>query len=443
MSDNISNADGDLDRLRRVLGTPDTAWLLPRMRSRLEATGSLTGKIVKAQATQSERTAAARLVGATVRSGLAVTVSLDAINSMLLSSGAWPAGLESAVIALTGPVTTPEARIAEREGWLAARQALHRLGTDRAELALWAEGIVGSGALKRGAATVADAHVLANRLIAIADALPSAGESLGVFSARIVGDAHALDNGTSLGTLAMRLAAAIGTLATDAPTTSARWRREAWASAGIVIDELSSMVLVLGLPGGTESATAISLAALARDGQPALLTLRQLNLTSIGAIPPEVFVCENPAIVAAAADQLGVSCPPLVCVSGQPGAAVIRLLVTLAEGGAKLHYHGDFDWGGITIARTLGQRVDWQPWRYDAEAYRQAIASLTDLPPLKGSAVKTNWDPALEPAMTAGGFKVEEEQVLPALISDLQEVARVFGRIGSHSFEGPEEGPLS
>lgn len=429
MSDNISHSDGNVDRLRRVLGTPDTAWLLPRMRNRLEATGSLTGKLHKTQATLGERTAAARLVGTPVRFGLTVSVSLDEINSMLLSSGIWPAGLESAVVALTGPVTMPETRIAEREGWFAARQALRSLGTDRPELAPWAESVLGSGALKRAATTVADAHVLANRLISIANALPSAGESLGVFSARIVGDAHALDTGTSLGTLAMRLAAAVGTLATDAPVTSARWRREAWASAGIVIDELSSMVLVLGLPGGTESATAISLAALARDGQPALLTLRQLNLTSIGVIPPDVFVCENPAVVAAAADQLGASCPPLVCVSGQPGAAVIRLLITLAEGGAKLHYHGDFDWGGITIARTLGQRVDCQPWRYDAAAYSQAIASLPDLPPLKGNAVETPWDPALAPAMLAGGFKVEEEQVLASLIADLAHAAQGFERV--------------
>lgn len=429
MSEQIPNADGNLDQLRRLLETPDTAWLLSRMRSRLESTGSLTGNVVKAQATLRERTTAARLVGAPVRSGRSVTVSLDTINAMLQRSGAWPAGLESAVVALTGPVTMPETRNAEREGWLAARQALQKLGIERAELASWAEGIVRSGSFTRAARTVADAQVLAGRLVAIASALPSAGESLGVFSARILGDAHDLDNGTSLGTLAMRMAAALGALSTDAPVTSARWRREAWASVGIVIDELSSMVLVLGLPGGTEPATARALAALVTDGEPALLTLRQLNVSSIGEIPAEVFVCENPAIVAAAADQLASSCPPLVCVGGQPGAAVIRLLVALVEGGAKLCYHGDFDWGGITIARTLGRRVDWLPWRYDAAAYSQAIASLPDLPPLKGNAVETPWDPALAPAMLAGGFKVEEEQVLPLLIGDLAHAAQGFKRV--------------
>lgn len=433
MSELIPDTDGNLEQLRRLLDTPDTAWLLSRMRRRLESTGFLSGNVVKAQATLSERAAAARLVGAPVRSGRAVTVSLDAINAMLQRSGAWSTGLESAVVALTGPVTTVEARTAEREGWVAARQALRKLGTERAELAPWAESIVGSSAFTRAAKTVADAQILAGRLVAIANALPSSGESLGVFSARTIGDAHRLDNGTSLGTLAMRMAAALGALSTDAPVTSARWRREAWGSVGVVIDELSSMVLVLGLSGGTETATARSLAALAADGEPALLTLRQLNVSSIGEIPSDVFVCENPAVVAAAAEVLGASCPPLVCVSGQPGAAAIRLLITLAEGGATLRYHGDFDWGGMTIARSLGRRVDWLPWRYDAQAYSEAIASLPDLPPLKGSAVDTTWDPALAPAMIAGGFKVEEEQVLESLIADLGHAARGLDRVRSQA----------
>jgi antitoxin YefM len=36
----------------------------------------------------------------------------------------------------------------------------------------------------------------------------------------------------------------------------------------------------------------------------------------------------------------------LVCVGGQPSAAVWRLLELLAGGGARFDYHGDFDWGG-------------------------------------------------------------------------------------------------
>ena len=70
-----------------------------------------------------------------------------------------------------------------------------------------------------------------------------------------------------------------------------------------------------------------------------------------------VRICENPVVIAAAADELGSRCPPLVCVGGQPSAAGWRLLDLLAAGGAEFRYHGDFDWGGIRIASAVRQRV--------------------------------------------------------------------------------------
>jgi uncharacterized protein (TIGR02679 family) len=98
------------------------------------------------------------------------------------------------------------------------------------------------------------------------------------------------------------------------------------------------------------------------------MTLKASPLTAVGPAttwPAEVRMCENPVVVAAAADELGARCQPLVCVGGQPSAAMWRLLELLAAGGARFDYHGDFDWGGARIARTVLQRVDWQPWRYD------------------------------------------------------------------------------
>jgi uncharacterized protein (TIGR02679 family) len=62
-----------------------------------------------------------------------------------------------------------------------------------------------------------------------------------------------------------------------------------------------------------------------------------------------VRICENPVVVAAAADELGARCQPLVCVGGQPSAAGWRLLELLAAGGAEFGHHGDFDWGGVRI----------------------------------------------------------------------------------------------
>jgi uncharacterized protein (TIGR02679 family) len=88
----------------------------------------------------------------------------------------------------------------------------------------------------------------------------------------------------------------------------------------------------------------------------------------------------EPVVVAAAADELGGRCQPLVCVGGQPSAAAWRLLALLAAGGAEFGYHGDFDWGGARIAEAVRCRVSWQPWRYDRLDYAAAI-SATPLPP--------------------------------------------------------------
>lgn len=137
----------------------------------------------------------------------------------------------------------------------------------------------------------------------------------------------------------------------DLPDGSgAEWRREVWASVGLMRDELSTTVITLGLTGhrGLE----------AWLGQPVHLTLRQLVRDPPQLTALDVFVCENPVVVAAAADHLGPSCPPLVCTSGQPSAAVMHLLRLIVSAHGTLHYHGDFDWGGIRIANVLDDLIN-------------------------------------------------------------------------------------
>jgi len=469
----IKPGPADLDTLRRTLGTPDLAWLLARMRTRLESTGTLTGTVTKPQASAGERAAVARLLNRSVRAGQSASVSLDTLDETLRRSGVWPAGLASAVVSLTGTVVDPTERAGERDAWQAAANTLRRLG--RPELSGWADAVIRTGALRRAAPTASDAQTLAAQLATIAGALPSSGESLGGFAARTVHDAHALDAHTPLGALAVGLASKLGaalaaspaaalppfadpapsgalassaasrissatprmssatlvgvaiptTAATGASSESARWRRDAWQSVGVVLDELSSSVLALNLPGGDNSPTARALAALGAAGQPVVLTLRQLLADGLGVVPPVVFVCENPAVVAAAADALGPRSAPLVCLNGQLGAAAVLLLQTLAAEGAVVRFHADFDWSGIGVARALAERVEWMPWRFGAADYAVACAAvpalplLLVLPGLSAASVETPWDADLAEAMASAGFAVDEELVLADLLSDL------------------------
>lgn len=415
-------AGGGIDaasRIRRLLGTPETAWLLERMRSRLEQKGALEGTVTKQGASTAERMAAGRLVGRPVRSGTSASVSLDQLDVMLRRD-AWPAGLASAVVALVGPVDGPDVRRAERAGWQQVADTLRLIANDRPQLAGWVENVIRSGALKRATASASEAREMSLQLGALARTLPAAGEALGVLAARLFGDAHALDPKTPLGSIAVGLAAAT----TGQPAgNGARWRRDAWQSCGVVVDELSSTVLALGLPGGLTSPTARALASLGEAGQPAVLTYRQLAVDDIGRAPALVSVCENPAVIAAAADRFGAgaSAVPLICVNGQPGAAVIRLLTQLVQGGAHLRYHGDFDAGGVAIARTVARSVPWAPWRFGEADYRVACESSLATSVFSGAVGDTPWDGRLSGAMEELRLRVEEESVLADLLDDLRE----------------------
>ena len=254
-------------------------------------------------------------------------------------------------------------------------------------------------------------------------ALPaSGGESLGAFAARVAGRAHALDDGSPLGTLALGAARALAGLETPGPGESpAEARREAWAAVGVLCDELSSTVLTLGLPGDA-SATGRMLAAAGAGGEPVWLTLRQLirsppHWKSVGL--NRVLVVENPSVVALAADMLGTRETPIVCTNGQPRAAAMVVLRSLAGAGVQLLHHGDFDWSGLAIGNLLHRRLPVQPWRFDRDAYLHAADAHPHAAPLTGSPTEASWDLTLADAMRESGRRIEEELVARELLEEL------------------------
>src|SRR2546429_7545698 len=90
-----------------------------------------------------------------------------------------------------------------------------------------------------------------------------------------------------------------------------------------------------------------------------------------------VSVCENPSVIAAAAQRLGPRSLPLICTAGQPASAAQLLLDLLCRTGCRLRYHGDLDPPGIAIANMLMQRFAVDPWRMSAADYVSAV-STTD-----------------------------------------------------------------
>lgn len=403
----------DPDRLRRLLGGKDTAWLLDRLRRRLAGGKPLSGTVTLGSATHDQRKAVERLLGRRAGVGASLSVSLDELDVVLRRSGSAPDGLADAVRLLIGAV--PD-RATEAAAWAAVHEPLDELVARRPALAAWRSWLNSTGMIRRSAPEPAAASALIAAAIRVLADLPSAGVALGRLAAEATGDAHGLDDGRPLTTLVLSAARVLGGTP-PAGDGSAAERRASWAAVGVHRDELSSSVLCLGLPGGAETVTGRILALAKEAGEPCVLTLRQLALADLGVGTEIVSVCENPIVLASAADELGPRCPPLVCVNGQPSAAVWRLLDLLAADGARFRYHGDFDWGGIRIGNTLRSRIPWQPWRFDALAYTATEVTGGEL---AGSPADACWDPELRPALERRGVRIEEELVLPALMDDLR-----------------------
>src|SRR5260370_10245548 len=103
------------------------------------------------------------------------------------------------------------------------------------------------------------------------------------------------------------------------PVTQPAWRA-LWEATGVIVDDLASKVMVLNVPasgsqlGGwlTESAAL---------GVPFRVTLHQLTSMPVTLDIAELRVCENPAVLRAAAAELGPRCVPLACTEGIPSAA--------------------------------------------------------------------------------------------------------------------------
>jgi uncharacterized protein (TIGR02679 family) len=412
----------DSQRLSRLLGDPDLSWLIDRVRRRMSRGEPLDGTVTLTEASPAQRAAVHRLLGRRPRPGAALTVSLAGVDEVVRHCGACPDGLAAAVVTLTGAVTDRVAEAASLDRRWAA--AFTRLDTLEPPLAPWRDRMRASGLVRRLAGTPENAAALLADLTAVLAELPVRGEPLGRFAARVLGEAHALDADRPLATLTLGAARAMTGLPDGA---GAGWRREVWASVGLLSDEVSSTALVLGLPGDTVTATGRALAAWHEVGQPVVLTLRQLVRDPPRLVRPSrptVFICENPTVVSEAADRLGSGCAPLICTNGQPGAAVLHLLRQLACLGAALRYHGDFDWGGLRIGNVVFDRVPAAvPWRYRTADYVTAhtdnTANAVPGRTLTGTAAEANWDPHLSPAMRETGAAVEEEHVIDTLLTDL------------------------
>jgi uncharacterized protein (TIGR02679 family) len=415
MSVSVRQITIDHAKLQRMLGSAELAWLVERIRGRLERGEPIDGTVTLVGASQAQRRAAARLLGHSVGRGSSLSVSLSDVAAELWRAAAAP-NLVAAVEAIGGPVRDLAAeRAADLQRWgdaLAAVRSswLSRLSWYRE----WLDSISRDGTVTK---LIRQGHSdVIGQAAAVLERLPSRTEEgsavLSALAADATGNERALAEGPLAGLVLRALAVREGV---QVPT-SRDGERALWSAAGVVADDLASQVLVLNIRSGGEP-VGRWLTEAADAGQPFRLTLRQLIAAPVLPWALEIYVCSSSALLRAAADQLGTGCPALVCTEGEPSVACARLLQAAVRSGSSLHWHADFSWAGLRGTATAIRRLGAQPWLMAASDYQAALPGGAD--PLTGRAEPSPWDPRLAEVMRMSGRAVTEDRVVPGLLAEL------------------------
>ena len=421
---------GPDDRLKRLLGGAELAPLRLRMRRYFERVdnGAPEDVLKLTELNATEHEALALLTGRPSRPSRSARVDVRQLDSALSEAGI-AASLRAALELIDGPIVN---RAAQRIGIQAQWDSVIRQARWHAALSDWAGSPAAIRLLKRLTRQNPDiAQQLLERADIVLGRLPAEGVPLSQLAAETLGNAHALDSGEPTATI---LLAALRHLegrqtfganpleeseAQDEVRLPSERVRDIWARSGVLINELARPALVLNLPVAGHDPILGTL------GEPAYLSLRRLLRT-----PPvwavngvTVFVCENPNLVAIVADRLGRASAPLVSTDGMPAAAQRTLLTELERRGARLMYHGDFDWPGLQIANHVTRTWHANLWRFSTEDYEVAVANAPHARHnLSGSSVAALWDGALMAAMERHGIAIAEESVAASLLADLDQI---------------------
>ena len=395
---------------------PEWSRLLSAARRRLERDGGeLGGSITLTAPTEEERRLIIGMTGMHRPSSVkSIRIGLDMLDQAIFRE--FEVSLAAALALIGGPLRN---RPAERTDEAQARSealadARRRVGehAGSAWFQTFCQQLESDGTLTR-LVRRGDADQLGWACEVLAR-LPARMISVPVLAERATGNTKAL-SGTPISTLVLRALAFRDGV--PAPASAAE-RRTRWEAAGVVPDDLSSQVLVLNLRPREDHVVADWLRDAADFGIPFRLTLHQLTGDPLTVKAKDIYVCENPAVLRAAAAELEDDCAPLICTEGQPSAACL-LVLSRAKG--TIHWRGDFDWTGLRTTAAAIARDGAMPWRMSAADYRAAVdAPLAETEALKGGPAPSPWDPELAEVMTVRGRAVMEERMIPELLDDLQ-----------------------
>lgn len=197
---------------------------------------------------------------------------------------------------------------------------------------------------------------------------------LAVFAAEISGNPHYFDRGTTAGQLLIH--AVCWWKERELPENAHMWR-EILLEAGIVPDNVSSMVHAYGLRLQVRGEYHPAYDVFCRLKEPYVLTLENLKgITGAGIAGTRAYVVENEMVFSYLVEHVADKEITILCTSGQLRTAALKLISVMIESGVRIYYSGDMDPEGLDIADRLFQKFGEavQIWRMCPMDYEKSIS---------------------------------------------------------------------
>ncbi|GAB3798019.1 TIGR02679 family protein [Virgibacillus kimchii] len=259
--------------------------------------------------------------------------------------------------------------------------------------------------------------------------LPDQYERLPMFSQRITRDPHAFDQNNHLGRLFIHVLAVLSAEdVQSAPVlvpADSEGINDLLLKHRILRDDITNYVTCVNLLGETEAGVHPMWEAAATAHSVLNVPLRELmKLTKAypAAGGSDVWIVENSGVYSSILDAL----PEVsfICTHGQFKLAALVLIDLLAENGCTIHYAGDLDPEGVSMAERLLLRHPEQVklWKMDVASYRRSVTDieiseerLNKLSSIKSAELTPVVD-ALKQTKKAG----YQEALVPEMIRELE-----------------------
>lgn len=432
------------ERLRQYLErNPPLEAVLEQVRDFYGLHGRIGGTIEVSEALVSP---IGGLFGKPVQEGQRITAAR--ISQALENSGL-ECTLKDLLVERYGALPTPrlEQKKAEsdrrQEFWSRLEKRLASLPESaRASAAAWAE--ADRDYLVK--TWVRENDVAEQALVAVLSAvarIPGRGREvpLAILSSQVTGDPHAFDPDRTAGRFLTRLVEFSTRAEVYPDLTEAEERLVRFLDQGIVAGSMASTVLVYGLMG--EAPWLESVRAAGDEMWLPLTTVARYR--AYGGYRGVAFAVENQHVFLELRNRANRlpsdQRPTLLCTSGTLCVAAHQLLRALVQGGCRIFYSGDFEWGGLNIAHRLRERYAGavRPWRMDKRDYQAALRSGARSPDPRIVNLREAF-PEVVPAVEQHGVAFQEE-LLDALWSDL--LAEIADDEAGERSELPSKGPSS